>query len=163
VAYPVVEQIAQAIVARIGGVTKAAGYSLDIGSVRRPTQRWQLEHFDHLDAIIVQDDRSRLAESDLQGNPPAIAWVQPFDIMLIVRQGDTDSTPIDQLINQFEADVAKCITTPNATWHSWGGLAINSELSDPASFTNDDGSIEGVAMRLNVHYRHSEFDPYTVR
>ncbi len=162
--YPVLERISQAIVTRIGGVTKTAGYSLDIGRVSRPKQNWSLENFGHLDAVIVQDDKTRIKESDYDGNPPAIAWDQPFDILLIVRQSESDETPIDQLVNQFEADVQKCITTPNATWHHWDSLAFNSMMGDQSTrFSNDDGTVEGVALRLNVHFRHSEYDPYTVR
>lgn len=159
--YPVIEQIAQKLKARLETITVANGYNQTVCSVVRPTRTGGFSPSDKL-IVLQQGDGVRDEENDYAGNPNAIAWMQPFIVQLYVRPSDRDITPVDTIINVFAADAIKAIGSPN-NWHTWDGLAFNTFIRDPQSFAESQGEHEGVELQIDVNYRVNENDPYTAR
>lgn len=164
---PVVERIARVLISRIESVTLDNGYNQDVGEVIRP-KRDDDGTPDSYKVVVNQLDRTE--EQRLSGNPVAIEYKQPFQLLLYVRPSDHEDIEIDALINLFESDVMKAITDPYVDWHNFadeeGATAVNAEFDaeEPSRrFEANDGTHEGVTLLLNVYYRVPENDPYTVR
>ena len=155
---PIVEQIADKINTRLKDVTIANGYNYDAAEVVRP-KREGIRNPKHLGIYLTQDDP--ISEGDHQGNPPVTGWEQPFGIWCFIRPDDEDTVPIDTINNQFAADVMKALAAP-ANWHRWDNLAANSRM-EMEQLVDPEGVIDGMLVRLTVHYRTSETDPYTAR
>lgn len=159
-AEPVLEQIAQKVFDRVLQVRKANGYNVDV-TVQRPSRGSGIE-FDNYRVAILQHDPEESSDYSLPGNPPAIAWKQPFAIYLIIRPSDKDTTPYDKILNTFQADVEKALKDAD-DWYRWDGLAVNSSMAPSVPFVQESGAHEGRIMTLNVYYRVDETDPYNVR
>lgn len=161
-ARPIVEQIADAIYERLRLLTAGASDYITASEVIRFNRKQEYTP-KHLQIVLAQGDPVRVRELDFPGNPPAEARQQPFNIRLHVIPSEFDETPTDTLVNVFEAEVRKVLTTPQATWHLWGNLAIDSQFGDPETITDDGSGIDGINLILLVTYRTAENDPYTVR
>jgi len=162
--YPVVEQIAQIVVARLEQLTVANGYKHDIADVVRPTVEGGYSP-ENLLAVVEQGDAEREKDHDYEGNPNRIAWGQPFVITLFVNASNKAAVPEDQLVNVFEADAIKALTAPDRWEHfpdSGPDLAFEAEFRSPKRILTSDGAYAGTEVHLVVHYRHPENDPYTV-
>ena len=96
------------------------------------------------------------------GNPPAQGWTLDVAVAGIAKPSDSDTTPIDTYKNRLAADIIDAITS-EAAWHNWDGLAINTDLGDIEDYTGTDGSFQGVAVRISIHFRTDEDDLYTAR
>jgi len=154
VAVPIVEQIAQAILAALD-VLKAAG---TLSDAKRPLRTGiPVNPKDKL-AVLYQDDPEEDAEQGSEGRGPVDrqSWIQPFMIDCYVRPSDTSTTAVDTTINMLRADVEKAMRlTP-----TWGGLAIDTRIRAPEGFLTGDESAEGVRVNIDVLYRTDEDDPY---
>ncbi len=64
---------------------------------------------------------------------------------------------MDQLLNNIEADVQKALMQDD----TFGGLAMGSELK-PSDYPPPDNGFEGVTVWIEVVYRVTENDPYTI-
>ncbi len=160
--FPVVEQIAQAIVRRIRNVQTKNGYQLDVADVVRPTGRGFEWSPQHLQVVVVQSDTERLEEGDVDSSTIIIAYRQTFRIELEVMPQEDENVPWDQVMNVLRADVERAICTDDDLhWQYWGGLAKNSMLGSPQLEPSVDGSHLSVVLSLEVDYRHAENDPYT--
>jgi hypothetical protein len=99
---------------------------------------------------------------DCPGNPPAKGYTLNAVAAVILKPSDTDATAIDTYKNRSWAEVVKAITSVHL-WHNWSGLAINTDLGQMEDFTGDDGSAAGVMVRLAIHFRTDENDPFVAR
>lgn len=149
---PVVEQIMQAVRARV-----AATYSETYRSANIAT--WQAK--DNV-MNVYQGNIVENREIDYPGNPPAKGWTVEAVVAAILRPSQTDTTPIDTFKNRAWAAIVQAVTDSPA-WHNWSGLAIDTEIGTIEDFTNDDGSGSGVMVRISIHFRTEEGNPYVVR
>lgn len=157
--YPIVEQIAQAVETRLRNVV-APTYQQTI-SVKRPTRmgdNWTPEN--NL-VVLLQGDAQRTPDVEAERYPELYGWTQEFLIQLFTIPSESDSTPIEQLANVTVADIITAITTPAATWHTWGNLAILSDIADVSMELSPDGSWHVSQITLAVTYRTPFNDPYT--
>lgn len=164
--YPVIERIAQVIESRLQSISIANGYNVDIAAVSRPTRLGDYGP-NNLTAVIVQSDPELDDEHAIDGNPNAIAWRQPFVLLLFVRLSDDDPTPTDQAVNIFAADVQKALTAP-ADWQQFqdidgNPLAFNAWIKAPRGIVTTDAAATGTEFEFVVNYRTNENDPYTAR
>lgn len=101
-------------------------------------------------------------ELSCPGNPPAQGWTLEAAVAGICKPSDKDTTPIDTYKQRIAADIIGAITDASL-WHNWDGLAINTEFGDVGDYTGNDGSWQGVAVQLSIHFRTHENDLYTAR
>lgn len=166
---PVLERIAVKVAERIARITPEY-YESELDSdlpVQRPNRVDGIK-FRHNSIAILQGDPESNADYAHEGNPPAIAWTQPFQIYCLVIPSDTVTTPIDSLANLLVADVqrslcANSVGVRSVDWHNWDGLAVNSNIGPTAEFLRNDGSYAGRVFTLNVIYRVDETNPYNAR
>ena len=85
----------------------------------------------------------------------------PFEIVGLLMPSESSTDKIDTLRNQFAADCIKAISTPQASWHNWDGLAILSVISDIDDITQEESS--GFKLTLTVTFRVTENNPYQGR
>ena len=153
---PIVEQIAQKVRQRLG-VTEG------VSNVVRPTRLGGFRPED-MQLHFVQGEKTKNVTLTCPGNPPAIAWNQPFMVRGELLASKEDRRPIDQLRNSFEADIQKALTTGTVgDWCQWDGLALYSEISNATPYTDSETTITGFEVTLLVIYRTLENDPYTQR
>lgn len=160
-ALPVVERIADAIYQRLRLL--AAGYSplTPVSEVIRPKQRGGYTP-KHLQIVLTQAEPETIPELDHEGNPPAQAWRQTFNIRCHVNISEKNPTPVDTIINTMAADVQKVVCDAGTQWYSFGGLAIDAEWLGRENI-DADGGIDGINVPLAVTFRVSEGNPYAVR
>lgn len=153
--WPVIEQIAQAIVAVLEDVTEANGRRITVAEVRRPTRTGVGFTLVNHGVNLVQADAVRVPELDCPGNPAGIAWRQSFAADCVVRVSEAESDPLDQTLNLFAAEIEAAVMADP----TWGGLAIDTELTDRL-FPPGEKGIEGVTVIFDVTYRVAEGDPF---
>lgn len=153
---PIVEQIAQAIAAKLATITVANGYSLTVSEVVRPRRTGEEYHPQDKGVYLIQEDPARLEELDCVGNPPAIGWRQPFHCDCVVRHSEASAVAMDTVLNRFSADVQKALLADV----QWGGLVVNCHIARVEYPVPEDG-FEGITIVLEVDYRVTETDPYT--
>jgi len=152
------EQITAAVAARLREITVANGYQVDVAEVVRPRRTG--EHFApvNLGISIIQGNATRANEYDLASNPPVIAWRLGVACDCVIMLSETSEVAMDTALNQFEADVQKCLMVDP----TFGGLALLAELGEvtyPDWLTGG----EGVTVWIYITYRVSEDDPYEQR
>jgi len=156
----VLDEIAAKLVERLETLLVPGTEQTTVSSVVEPKRLGDYTP-EHLQIVVKQANPERVPELDCPGNPPADAWRQQFNLYLHVRPSETDTEPVDAIINRFCADVKKVVCTPS-TWYNFGGFAIYAEWLTVESI--DSGEVtDGVNMPLAVTYRVAENDPYTVR
>jgi hypothetical protein len=111
--------------------------------------------------VLTRGDAVRVPDLDCPGNPPAMAWQQTFLIRVHIAPSEQDDTPVDVYEDIAEAEIQKAIRV-DATWHTFGGNAINADF-DVRQVASSDGGYDGIAIPLLVTYRIEEGDPYTTR
>lgn len=148
---PVVERIMQAVRSRVAA-TRTAHRSANIAT-------WQAK--DNV-MHVYQGDIVENREIDCPGNPPAKGWTVEAVVASILKPSQTDTTPIDTYKNRAWAAIVQAVTNASL-WHQWGGLAINTDIGTIEDFTGDDGSGSGVMVRMSIHFRTDENNPYNVR
>lgn len=159
---PVPELIATTLITRLQAITTAGGYAFDVASVVRVNRDGRGWNPANRTIAVIQASNARSFDGDHAGNPPAIAHLLTFAIVGFVRQEDGASGADQTQENIIDAAMRKSITTP-VDWHTFGGRAYNANLGDTERFTSDDGKHTGVTLTLEVMYRVSETDPFTVR
>lgn len=112
--------------------------------------------------VITYANPELVPELMCPGNPPAEAWRQVFNLYLHTMPSESDEEVVDSIRSRFIADVRRVVCTPSATWHNFGGYAINAEWEQMQNIESGE-SCGGVLMPLAVIYRTDEGDPYTVR
>jgi hypothetical protein len=156
----VADEIAEVLIARletlIGGDEQT-----DVVEVIRPKRLGDYTPKD-LQIVVTQSNPERVTELDCPGNPPAICWQQTYNIRCHLMPSEDDDTAIDQLCNQFAADVIKVVCTPSNDWHLFDNYAIDAQIQTIENIETGEG-MDGVNVPIAIMYRVSENDPYTVR
>jgi len=111
--------------------------------------------------IIVQQDPTANEDFSCAGNPPALAYTAPYEIVCIIRQRENSSRPIDEILTDFAGGAIQTITTPASSWHQWGGLAIDTRIIGRTKSVLD--GYATINIQLEVIYRVNENNPYTQR
>lgn len=151
-AEPIAEQIVQVVKTRLTTFTTKTFRSLRVGGWRPKDGTLVISQGD----IIPNDLHSR------PGNPPATAWDMPVIVACVLKPSDKDTTAIGTYKNRFWAEIVKAVATGD-NWHNFGGLAIDTHISDIEDHLDDDGAFAGIQVVVNVLFRTSENDPFTVR
>jgi hypothetical protein len=163
-ALPVLERVALCLAYRLGRVTTANGYNFDL-TVNRSTRDGVANRGHGVCTLQQAADPQPLSESDVAGNPPGVAHLQPFDVTAHVAPADNDTTPVETTANLLAADVQKAIATETlrsgVDWALLEGLAIGATISPPA--IDFDGEFLTVGITVGAAYRVSELDPTVVR
>lgn len=151
---PVIESIAQNVLAAISDITVANGYNQTLTATRPTRIGYSLDNPPNdLDAYIRQNDPTKDDNSPLG----VIDWTQPFQVDVFVIDSDSATTPIDTRLNAVIADIQKKIIADPTR----GGLAINTTLDEPGLFYDADTRWAGVIVEFTVRYRVNDTDPYT--
>jgi hypothetical protein len=158
---PVIESIAQVIVARLEDITLANGYAFDVSSVVRPDRKGNATTFRHLSIIVEQGPSIRVPDADYPGNPVRVAYRCEFTIKGIVRDTNTDTQARSVNDNVMSAAITRAITNHGGDWYSFSGYASECDLGDSTPIEPDD-ELTGVQFVFPVLYRHPENDPATV-
>lgn len=154
---PVDELIAQNIATAISEITVANSYNYDL-TAARPTRigfDGMKKHKD-LTVLIVQDDADADESKASEGNPPMLAWRQPFMLIAYVIESDASTDPIDQRINRVRADIIKKLMDDVTR----GGYAHNTTFVGSQVFASSPG-VSGVVLYVDIEYRVRSNDPYT--
>jgi hypothetical protein len=167
---PIIEQIAQEIKSRLSNVTKANGFNQNL-VVIRPSKNGIPSVSDNIAILTQESSQSDTSDQphalSVEGNPYAQAFTQDFRVQMGSRQSDNDNTPAETYINRLWADVVKAITrkgkTDEATWHTFGDLALTATIQAPFFGAFDDTATADVDFTVSVQYRTNENDPYTAR
>lgn len=158
---PVVDRISDVLFRRLQLLT--AGYSVftPVVEVIRPTRMGGFTP-QHLQIVLTMGDKARNTELDCPGNPPAIAWDQTFNIRCHVMPSERDTTRVDEIVNAFAADVMQVVCDAGSQWHTFDGLAIESQWQDMQDI-DADGSFVGVNVPITITFRTDENNPFNVR
>jgi len=155
----VVDSIATVLMTRLSTLI-GGDEQTDVVEVIRPSRLGNYTPKD-LQIVVTQANPERVTDLDCPGSPPALCWRQVFNINCHVMPSEMDATSVDQLSNQFAADVVKAVTSPS-TWHSFGGYSINAEWLDIQNMQTGE-ACDGVTLPIAITYRVSENNPYEVR
>lgn len=158
---PVGERIAVELFERLRLLTAGFSATTPVSEVIRPT-RFDAFTPKHLQIVLTEGSKERATELDCFGNPPAIAWVQTFNIRCHVIPSEKDPTPLEQYATTMSSDVMRVVCTSTSQWHTFGGLAIDAQWGNPEPVAAD-GGIDGVNIPIDVTYRTDETNPFNVR
>jgi hypothetical protein len=158
---PVVSRISDEIFARLQALVSGSAGAYSFANVVRPTKLATYTP-QHGLIVLTRGKVSRVTELDCPGNPPAIAFQQTFSIRVHIAPSEKDTTPVEVYEDVMEAEIHKAIVNDAATWHTFGNLAINADLGAQQTVVSD-GGYDGIAVPLDVTFRVTEGDPYTVR
>jgi hypothetical protein len=158
---PVVSRISDEIFARLQALVSGSAGAYSFANVVRPTKLATYTP-QHGLIVLTRGEVSRVTELDCPGNPPAVAFQQTFSIRVHIAPSEKDTTPVEVYEDVMEAEIHRAIVNDAATWHTFGGLAINADLGAQQTVVSD-GSYDGIAVPLAVTFRVTEGDPYTVR
>ena len=144
---PVVERIMQAVRARVESY-KPTYRSTNIAT-------WQPK-----DQVlhVFQRDIAENPDIDCPGNPPAKGYRLEAVVAVILKPSQHDTTPIDTYKNRAWSFVTQAVCSASM-WHTWGGLAVNSQVGTIEDYTGEDGSGSGVMIPISIDFRFSEDDP----
>lgn len=159
-ATPISEQIAAKIATRLAGITVGNGYELTVSEVARPIRYDGFRPLNN-QLIVSQGNLSKNEELSAPGNPPATAYDLEFTIAGLLMPTESSTSKIDTLRNTFAADTIKAICTPQASWHNWDTLAIDTRVGDVTDITTEESS--GFKLSLTVTFRTTENNPYQSR
>jgi hypothetical protein len=162
VVYPVIERIAQELYTRLSVLAEDTSTAeTKVSEVIRPKM---VEDYTpkHLQIVMKFGSSVIVPELMCPGNPPAIAREQTINLHLHVMPSELDANPLDELEQQFIADVIDAVTTSQNTWHTFGGLAIDAEWRDQEDIVGDGGP-DGITLPIAITYRTDEGNPYNVR
>jgi len=163
---PVVELIALEIVRRLEAITIENDYTFSVCSVVRPNRLGEGYSPEDKMIVLTQGDSVRNDDLSHPGNPPAIAYDVKFEIECIVRTSDFDPDEYNPEQSERGSQIIKALrdeATDTGTWHTMDGNAVLADIGDVKQFPVSAGDHNGVTVDLNIIYRTSENDPYTVR
>jgi hypothetical protein len=153
-ALPIKERIVAAIATQLVTITKGADYNYTPSEVLRPFRTGQNYTPQDLGIYVLQAGERRFTTDDITGNPPGLAWRLVVTCDLVISVSEESTTPMDTMLNLFEADVRKALMADN----QWGGLALRSELG-ACEYPEPTKGIEGVTVPIVIIYRVAENDP----
>jgi hypothetical protein len=137
----IVQQIADQLKSTLAGITKNAGYSIDLDVTERALPINEIS--DRL-CIVVPEDAEE-AETNADGENERW-WYQPFAVVICLIGKDADDgnkTPLDARQNEVWADVFKQIMLDRTL----NGLALDVRVG------GIERDAEGLIVPVRVHYR----------
>ena len=149
---PVVENIAVNIEAAVNAITVANGFNQTLTALR-PLRR-DFEATPRNDGVVL----IKQLDEDLAGEQPvpAMDYLQEFALVAYVTDSDAAATSIDTRLNQVKADLVKKLCEDRTR----GGYALDTIIRPAAEFNEGPGRT-GVVVRVEVHDRTDQDDPYT--
>ena len=165
---PIVEQIAEAIEARLLTITTANGYQVSVAGVLRPTQLG-------IDAVTARHLMVAMAQldarlDDLKAHPldatpdgrPLVHWIQPWSIACFIQTSENATDAADTLLNRLRCSVEKALMVDIG----WGPtpttpLAYETNIVGVDLFRITAGGFVGASVIVEVSYFTIETDPYT--
>lgn len=158
----ILESIADTLHDRLSAmIGDSVTYPIDVIEVVRPTRYGGFTPKSK-QIVITEGPESQIPELSCPGSPPAVAFERIFNIRCHLMPSERDTDGVDIVLNEFAANVMKCVCSPASSWHTLGGYALMAAWGNFQPFVSD-GGIEGINMPLRVMYRISENDPYTQR
>jgi len=156
------EQITAAVATALAGISVANGYQIDVGEIIRPRRTGENYAPASYGIAVIQDAAERATANDtmrdtLASNPPIIGWKLKIACDCVLRLSESSTVPMDKALNQFEADVQKCLMAEQ----TFGGLVALTELGETEYYAGN--GVEGVAVTVYLTYYVSEDDPYEQR
>jgi hypothetical protein len=141
----ILERIALDLLADLQTITTGNGYNYTLSVSRRLRSHENpvdLSAFLELGSAVPVDKESH----------GKTGWYQIFKVAVVSQQTEADATDADKRISRIFTDIAKCVETD----YGRGGLAqdtnvVGWELWDL-----------GVAVNIEIHYRHVWNDPTTL-
>lgn len=130
-------------------------------TAERPTQVGNFQP-KHGKIVITQGTITPNPELAYPGNPPAIAWDMEAIVSCIIKNSDVDTVALDTYRNEFWSEIIKAANTGD-NWHTWGGNAINSTISEVTDQLDEDGAFAGIRVVLLITFRTDENNPFNVR
>jgi len=124
-------------------------------AVYRPNRKTDFQVKDGA-IILTHDDIESSEELSAMGNPAKVAWILPVNVICIVSPSMDDELPIDERMNDFAVEAMDALTDPQASWHTFDDLAINSELTAPVAMAPTDDSARATTFTCRVTYRVDE-------
>lgn len=150
---PIDEAILQELALRLENVS-----GVEVVQYRREPGHWTPKD---RQICIVKKTPERQKDLDYPGNPPALCWKMTVNLRLHIQQSETDTDNNTELVSIFAADVQSAICNP-ANWWTMDSMAVNSEFGS-IDFRPPTGGFDVAVIPLEITYRHSEGDCYTVR
>lgn len=150
---PIKENISADILTAVNEITTDAGFNQTL--IARRAMR-----IDFNEDNPPATNRVVITQTEAEDLTPGISkneWLQHYDINCIVVGSDTDSTTIETLINRVEADVIKKLRVDPQR----SGNALDTIILSPES-PGEDSGFTGIIVKVAVHYRHNQDDPYTL-
>jgi hypothetical protein len=159
---PIIEKIAQDVLAIIQTATITNGYNANY-TVERRNQRADAEKDNHV--IIHQmyvDSLQDNAGDDVVGGR---TYRQTFWLHTYVVESEGSSTPIDNRINIARSDIEKVMLSDPQFLDSArltpSGTVIDTRIMPPETW--DDPRYEGITVVVEVQYRTAYEDPFKER
>ena len=144
------ELIRQNIITTLEGITIASGFNNDIANVEGWKQRGN--PLKNVPCIVVSLGRET---KDPDPHPQATCTLPVF-IDLWTRQGESDETETDQLLNSLLLDIEKAIMADETR----GGYAENTIIRSNMPFETVEGQPHcGLIIELEIVYQHKLTDP----
>jgi hypothetical protein len=157
---PVVSKISDELFARLETLVHVPNDAFVFRGCVRPSKLATYTP-EHALIVLTRGENVRMPELDCPGNPPSIAYQQTFLIRVHLAPSEKDATPIERYEDVAEAEIHRAVRT-DGTWHTFGNNAINAQFGALQTAVSD-GGYDGVSIPIDVTYRVSEGNPYTVR
>lgn len=157
---PIVERIAQWLLAALKEVTPAGGYHYTL-SVSRPLElEGPAQAVEDLTAIMEMGEREEAAKPTQTHR----CWRQPFLVSVYLLGSAEPGVPVDQRINRVIADIERRIglemaAKPGAD-RLCGGLAYRLFVESPEIWLDHRRQATIVLVPIQIEYKVSIADPY---
>ena len=137
--------------------------SYEFESVERPNRDGSSLTYKHRSIQVVQGASVRVPELDCPGNPPALAYRVSFELKCVCRDSPAEDVALATNPNELAAQAVVAVTGTSSTWYTMAGNSIDSEIGDIVPFDSAEGEFNGMTVPIEITYRVSENDPYSVR
>jgi len=157
---PNLDTIADLIVARL----KAGMYTrpYEISNVVRPNQKFNNFVLEPWLCLVQMVELAPAADYEEEGTNPFYRMIATYHAETAVIQPDDDPAPHDQIASYLIWDMAKAITTPATSWHTWEDNALNTRWRPLVTFAENNAIVTaGLAIDVDVSLRSN--DPYQIR
>lgn len=144
----IIEQICQAVQSRLEQVTTANGYSCNF-IVKRPTRLGIQSPKDGTCAIVWSGRFER--DERINGGHRAVGWQTEIHLVLYVIPSDKSTEAIDAIVSERIDDCIAALTDATA-WGTWGGLAVESDITGAEGFPEEAGDYDGAVVNMQVQF-----------
>lgn len=151
---PIIEQLAEAILAHVAAVQVDAGYHYSLKPVRPTPEFYAGEVKDDLTVIVEQDGDPARLETELDDGT---TYVQNWDIVTFLVDSESSRQVISTRANRIWADLVKRLGTDRKL----GGLADLVRYLGPALVYHNRYKATLVIATVEVQYTTKDTDPYT--